>query len=557
MNAAAFHVRKRQRTYEKENCVVKKINFGTAPTSNEVVVAPSSKVAYTSFDVANPSQYILTSASIASNALVAASLRGKSSTTKKLNVELGEAEIVILKQAFSSAVAISNVAVLYAVLIHCTAAIERSSHHPQRALIISELTRINHSRSHNEFITLEGFTELLWKKTCLSPPRQTDLPALLKAPVRDILPVEEFRRLLERMVPSHFGGPAGPTKPSAPLSEVRRTEREPAASALSGAASGIMDLTGDDDDEDDHRAAATHRRRRALPPLDFAAVERIHARMHDHAAHDALARLVAPDAPWAPDGPVSGEREKKATLVRHRREALSNVELARVKQELYGAGDDKDVVVNKFNVELIREKLLCLKPGTWLNDEIINFTMSMLQERDDILCKSNSERLGCHFFNSFFIDRLGGTGRGYNYMNVRRWSRKFDVFALDKIFCPVNLHNTHWTLLVIYMQRREAVYYDSMSGSGREQLDHVKQWLTDEHKDKKKADYDISDWKFYSADQTTTPQQRNGFDCGVFTCMNADFISDDLDLAFSQDDMPMFREKIAANVLRGSLPYPV
>ncbi len=42
------------------------------------------------------------------------------------------------------------------------------------------------------------------------------------------------------------------------------------------------------------------------------------------------------------------------------------------------------------------------------------------------------------------------------------------------------------------------------------------------------------------------PQQRNGFDCSMFTIMNCDFMSDDLPLAensFSQLDMPTFRLK--------------
>jgi Ulp1 family protease len=51
------------------------------------------------------------------------------------------------------------------------------------------------------------------------------------------------------------------------------------------------------------------------------------------------------------------------------------------------------------------------------------------------------------------------------------------------------------------------------------------------------------------------PQQNNGFDCGVFAAMNADFISDNLPLLFSQDDMSNFRIKIGSAILRGSLGY--
>ena len=53
------------------------------------------------------------------------------------------------------------------------------------------------------------------------------------------------------------------------------------------------------------------------------------------------------------------------------------------------------------------------------------------------------------------------------------------------------------------------------------------------------------------------PQQVNGVDCGLFACMCADFLSDDLPLRYSQNDMAFFREKMCADILRGSLAYPV
>ena len=70
----------------------------------------------------------------------------------------------------------------------------------------------------------------------------------------------------------------------------------------------------------------------------------------------------------------------------------------------------------------------------------------------------------------------------YNYMNVRRWTKKvrglimyatffdyynqFDIFAMDKIFIPVNLNQAHWCLAVIFIQEQKIQYYDSMNGRG-------------------------------------------------------------------------------------------
>jgi hypothetical protein len=43
-----------------------------------------------------------------------------------------------------------------------------------------------------------------------------------------------------------------------------------------------------------------------------------------------------------------------------------------------------------------------------------------------------------------------------------------------------------------------------------------------------------------------------GFDCGVFTCMFADFLFRNLPLVFTQDHMTMCRTKIALMILNGS-----
>lgn len=161
-----------------------------------------------------------------------------------------------------------------------------------------------------------------------------------------------------------------------------------------------------------------------------------------------------------------------------------------------------------------------------------------------------------HYFSSFFIQKLLFNDGKYTFSNVKRWSKKFDVFSMDKIFFPINISNTHWTLAVIFMTKKEIVYYDSMSGRGDVFLKGLQNWLRDEHKEKKKGqELDLSEWSSYCMNDV--PQQRNGTDCGVFTIVCADFLSDDLPLQYSQEHMKYFRIKIGADILRGHLTYPL
>ena len=91
-----------------------------------------------------------------------------------------------------------------------------------------------------------------------------------------------------------------------------------------------------------------------------------------------------------------------------------------ISQNLLRQPFNEDLVISKFNIPMSRLKISCLKPETWLNDEVINFYMEMLQARDTTLCERNSSRLSSHFFNSFFIEKLLETDGQYTFVNVSR-----------------------------------------------------------------------------------------------------------------------------------------
>ena len=79
------------------------------------------------------------------------------------------------------------------------------------------------------------------------------------------------------------------------------------------------------------------------------------------------------------------------------------------------------------------------------------------------------------------------------------------------------------------------------------------QWVCHESLIKGQIAISIDDWGLIYKD---VPQQSNGVDCGVFVLVCADFLSDDLPLDYSQEEMEHYRQKIATDILRGSLLYP-
>jgi sentrin-specific protease 1 len=191
---------------------------------------------------------------------------------------------------------------------------------------------------------------------------------------------------------------------------------------------------------------------------------------------------------------------------------------------------------------------------------VINFWMAMLMERDAHLVASDNSPLKRRslFHNTFFVSKL--SENGYTYTNVRRWTLERtlkakcgvkNIFELDKIVMPVNVGGMHWCLAVIYIQEKKIQYYDSMSGSGMSTLKILKRYLVEEKDNKMKEKLDPAEWTLVPT-ENGTPQQNNGCDCGVFTCMFADYLGAGEALNFSQADMPHFRYRVGARILEGS-----
>ena len=183
----------------------------------------------------------------------------------------------------------------------------------------------------------------------------------------------------------------------------------------------------------------------------------------------------------------------------------------------------------------------------WLNDEVINLFLKLLDARD----RAKPEGDGtprCHFLQSNFYTKLAESHAGYDYTKVRRWTKKVDVFARDLLIVPIHCHGNHWALAVVNLRDKRFEYFDSLRGSPGATLKNLRRWLEDEHQHKKNAPFDASAfsevvWKH------GTPEQHNGYDCGVFMTRTADYIARDGRLDFTQDDMEYFRRRMVFEIL--------
>jgi sentrin-specific protease 1 len=87
-------------------------------------------------------------------------------------------------------------------------------------------------------------------------------------------------------------------------------------------------------------------------------------------------------------------------------------------------------VVSKCAREQVSDKdMQRLRPGQWLNDEVINFYGQMLLQRsEEAESNANKENhsgrkvLNVHYFSTFFWSKL--TGEGYEKARLAKWTKK-------------------------------------------------------------------------------------------------------------------------------------
>jgi hypothetical protein len=202
------------------------------------------------------------------------------------------------------------------------------------------------------------------------------------------------------------------------------------------------------------------------------------------------------------------------------------------------------IVASKFCIEITQNHLqrLFATHGTeaYLSDELINFYMLMLQERDtDSLC------MGTFFYKKLMEE----ADKGYCFANVVRWfspkkmqaRHKTSIFDCTRGFIPIHIGNHHWTLIIIDFKKHKLLYYDSLGGYDVDRLQHVLRYLVD-------MGTTAAEWTlgpFYG------PQQENGYDCGMYVLEVASALSRSMDaeLNFTPNDITELRKRIILEIV--------
>ena len=155
---------------------------------------------------------------------------------------------------------------------------------------------------------------------------------------------------------------------------------------------------------------------------------------------------------------------------------------------------------------------------------------------------------------------------GYDYNRIKgylkkRNTKKFGMMnvwnEVDMVFVPLNIGRTHWALGVVNIRAERFEMYDSMYSGDNQHLRRLQRWTADEFNrvEKKDIKKPVEQWDFYMPGRDLVPQQRNGFDCGVFSTMFAKWISEgkELPIQFDQSNMPHLRHRMALTIWQNEM----
>ncbi|KAG0651327.1 Ubiquitin-specific protease 1 [Hyphodiscus hymeniophilus] len=189
--------------------------------------------------------------------------------------------------------------------------------------------------------------------------------------------------------------------------------------------------------------------------------------------------------------------------------------------------------------------------SSWLNDEIINAYLEWIEDAANIAAsleaKTSGERISevpkflAH--NSFFFNTLRDKGPAQlDRLMRRKKAHGKSLMEVDTMFVPI-CKGSHWTVGVVRPVAKTIEYFDSFGGSAAPFVQLMRSFLKFQLKDS----YVEEEW---TTPRTTSAEQNNGFDCGVFLCTNAFCVAFGLDtLCYTEMDMTQQRKNIAAVLL--------
>ncbi|KAL7928689.1 hypothetical protein V8C35DRAFT_317526 [Trichoderma chlorosporum] len=185
---------------------------------------------------------------------------------------------------------------------------------------------------------------------------------------------------------------------------------------------------------------------------------------------------------------------------------------------------------------------------TWLNDEIVNGALAELEKQINLVAGiTDYKQQGrkCLVMNSFFWPRVKEAGGKKTQSILRRMGvTPKNLLLMDTILIPI-CQDYHWTLLVVQPKQRKVMHLDSFNRRSPHP-DLALAWMSDYLGDL----YHTRPWQVAVM---KTPQQTNGYDCGVHVITNGICLALGVEplQCYDVEQMSLQRLRIAGMLMNG------
>lgn len=289
-----------------------------------------------------------------------------------------------------------------------------------------------------------------------------------------------------------------------------------------GAKEEIMDLVTDyEDDEDDHEEDITK----------------------------AQIQLISTAESHWPDAAAKDERKLRRWQLSERdryfyQDVVRRAGEAEAKYTVFSQRGD--------SCRIFGEEIISMLPTRWVRSSCILMYFQILQAR----CVRKGKRylfLDPIFWTRLSTDRTTGD-LSYHFVQDYSHSESRGINALDmqKILIPMCINRNHYALTEVDLIKRTIAYYDSLPcRMATTYMSYINRWLID-LAGTQRLIFQTEDFAHH---HKTTPQQMNGYDCGIYCMMNADFLSDDLEPNLEPEEIDDFRMRILIALITHCLKY--
>ena len=239
------------------------------------------------------------------------------------------------------------------------------------------------------------------------------------------------------------------------------------------------------------------------------------------------------------DEHASRKLEFQSTKQPNSMEPLACLSAGKAVRDAGGDACVRSIRMKNNSVVITAAMMTQLRHDRWLSEDIVNFCFMVMAVRE----AKNGGRRKTHFVTSSLFAMLFGDVGEYDFERVQTWSTKerlgYTMTSCDKIIVALNETNTHWTIMVIDLDKEVMTLYDSLCRNVKkpfttvmlQQFDNLERWVYDclENElvesavlDGERRPRTFHKGKFpFHRRVAEVVRQENNADCGVFAIMFA------------------------------------